>query len=145
MSAGSRSPLARIGSRTDRLGVCRNSRNASAAKFASSADRVSSRLGVPPLPRLEYRSVSASSLRPPSQRENARSLTVSALNREKLPFCWLLRCRNWQAHWSLLPRTARDEKAREYLGTFELIRSLLPAGDDSPAIVICRPHAKTAS
>jgi AAA domain/DnaB-like helicase N terminal domain len=31
---------------------------------------------------------------------------------------------------------ARDEKAREYLGTFELIRSLLPAGDDSPAIVI---------
>jgi AAA domain/CHC2 zinc finger len=31
---------------------------------------------------------------------------------------------------------ARDEKAREYLETFELIRSLLPAGDDTPAIGI---------
>ena len=31
---------------------------------------------------------------------------------------------------------ARDEKAREYLGTFELIRSVLPTGDDAPAIGI---------
>jgi hypothetical protein len=31
---------------------------------------------------------------------------------------------------------ARDEKAREYLETFELIRSLLPTGDDTPAIGI---------
>jgi len=31
---------------------------------------------------------------------------------------------------------ARDEKAREYLETFELIRSILPNGDDMPAIGI---------
>jgi hypothetical protein len=31
---------------------------------------------------------------------------------------------------------ARDEKAREYLETFELIRSVLPTGDDAPAIGI---------
>src|SRR4029453_11948628 len=31
---------------------------------------------------------------------------------------------------------AGDEKAREYLGTFELIRSVLPAGDNAPALGI---------
>src|SRR5262249_32890838 len=31
---------------------------------------------------------------------------------------------------------ARDEKAREYLETFELIRSVMPTGDDAPAIGI---------
>ncbi len=31
---------------------------------------------------------------------------------------------------------ARDEKAREYLETFELIRSVLPTGDEAPAIGI---------
>ena len=31
---------------------------------------------------------------------------------------------------------ARDEKAREYLDTFQLIRSILPIGDDAPAIGI---------
>jgi hypothetical protein len=31
---------------------------------------------------------------------------------------------------------ARDEKAREYLETFDLIRSVLPTGDDAPAIGI---------
>ena len=31
---------------------------------------------------------------------------------------------------------ARDEKAREYLGTFELIRSVLPFGDNAPALGI---------
>ena len=31
---------------------------------------------------------------------------------------------------------ARDEKAKDYLETFELIRSLLPAGDDGPALLI---------
>jgi hypothetical protein len=31
---------------------------------------------------------------------------------------------------------ARDDKAREYLETFELIRSVLPAGDNAPALGI---------
>src|SRR5262249_52929328 len=31
---------------------------------------------------------------------------------------------------------ARDEKAREYLDTFEVIRSIVPIGDDAPAIGI---------
>src|SRR5260370_18804407 len=37
---------------------------------------------------------------------------------------------------------ARDEKAREYLETFELIRSVLPAGDNAPALGIVAHRRK---
>jgi AAA domain-containing protein/CHC2-type zinc finger protein len=37
---------------------------------------------------------------------------------------------------------ARDEKAQEYLETFDLIRSVLPAGDDAPALGIVAHRRK---